>query len=110
MIESAETTDGPSRYWRLAEAPDIRVGFISPQSHSFGGSCDRVRLTVEGRLILCLGHEQSVDLMSILRGGHNDRALLECAIIEAMKAKPYRHEFQVNDDVQVVRLMNMTGG
>lgn len=110
LIESAETTGGPSRYWRLAEAPDTRIGFISPQSHSFCESCNRVRLTVEGRLILCLGHEQSVDLMSILRSAHYDRALLEGSILEAMKAKPYRHEFQVNDNVQVVRLMNMTGG
>lgn len=110
LIESAETTNGPSRYWRLVEAPNIRVGFISPQSHSFCDSCNRVRLTVEGRLILCLGHEQSVDLMSIVRGGHTDRVLLEDAILEAMQAKPYRHEFKVNDDIQVVRLMNMTGG
>lgn len=110
MVESAETTEGPSRYWRLAEAPNIRVGFISPQSHNFCDSCNRVRLTVEGRLILCLGHEQAVDLMPILRSDQNDRDLLENAIIESMKVKPYRHSFQVSDDVQIVRLMNMTGG
>ncbi|MEG1814623.1 GTP 3',8-cyclase MoaA [Pseudomonas sp.] len=110
LIESAETTDGPSRYWRLAEAPNTRVGFISPQSHNFCDSCNRVRLTVEGRLVLCLGQEHAVDLMPILRRDPGDRVLLEEAIIESMKVKPYRHGFQVSDDVQVVRLMNMTGG
>ncbi|WP_433885387.1 GTP 3',8-cyclase MoaA [Pseudomonas vranovensis] len=110
LIESAETTGGPSRYWRLAEAPGTRVGFISPQSHNFCDSCNRVRLTVEGRLILCLGQEHAVDLMPILRRDPGDRVLLEEAIIESMKVKPYRHGFQVSDDVQILRLMSMTGG
>lgn len=110
LLQSTETTNGPSRYWKLAEAPGIRVGFIFPQSHNFCDSCNRVRLTAEGLLVLCLGHERAVDLMSILRGDHSDRTLLEDAIIESMKLKPDRHGFQVSDDVQVVRLMNMTGG
>ncbi len=110
LIDSTESTQGPSRYWRVAEAPNIRLGFISPHSHNFCGTCNRVRLTVEGRLLLCLGNEHSMDLKAVLRAhpGHPER--LENAIIEAMKLKPYRHNFEINDDVQVVRFMNMTGG
>jgi cyclic pyranopterin phosphate synthase len=110
LIDSAESTQGPSRYWRLAEAPHIRLGFISPHSHNFCGTCNRVRLTVEGRLLLCLGNEHSVDLKDVLRRYPGEPKRLESAIIEAMKIKPYRHNFELNDDVQVVRFMNMTGG
>ena len=110
LIDSAESTQGPSRYWRLAEAPHIRLGFISPHSHNFCGTCNRVRLTVEGRLLLCLGNEHSVDLKAVLRRYPGDAKRLESAIIESMKLKPYRHSFELNDDVQVVRFMNMTGG
>ena len=110
LIDSAESTQGPSRYWRLAEAPHIRLGFISPHSHNFCGTCNRVRLTVEGRLLLCLGNEHSVDLKAVLRRYPGDAKRLESAIIESMKLKPYRHNFELNDDVQVVRFMNMTGG
>jgi cyclic pyranopterin phosphate synthase len=110
LIDSAESTQGPSRYWRLAEAPHIRLGFISPHSHNFCATCNRVRLTVEGRLLLCLGNEHSVDLKDVLRRYPGEPKRLESAIIEAMKIKPYRHNFELNDDVQVVRFMNMTGG
>ncbi|MQA56779.1 GTP 3',8-cyclase MoaA [Pseudomonas piscis] len=110
LMESAESTQGPSRYWRLAEAPQIRLGFISPHSHNFCGTCNRVRLTVEGRLLLCLGNEHSMDLKAVLRAHPGDTQRQEQAIVEAMKLKPYRHHFELNDEVQVVRFMNMTGG
>jgi len=110
LINSTESTQGPSRYWRLAEAPDIRVGFISPHSHNFCATCNRVRVTVEGRLLLCLGNEHSADLKATLRANPGQPEKLEKAIVEAMKLKPYRHNFEINDDVQVVRFMNMTGG
>lgn len=110
LLPSTDSTQGPSRYWRLAEAPHIRVGFISPHSHNFCGTCNRVRLTVEGRLLLCLGNEHSADLKSVLRANPGQPEKLEKAIIEAMKLKPYRHDFKLNDEVQVVRFMNMTGG
>ncbi|MDY7533255.1 GTP 3',8-cyclase MoaA [Pseudomonas sp. Bout1] len=110
LIDSAESTQGPSRYWRLAEAPHIRLGFISPHSHNFCGTCNRVRLTVEGRLLLCLGNEHSVDLKEVLRRYPGEPQRLQSAILESMKLKPYRHNFELNDDVQVVRFMNMTGG
>ncbi|MNN16551.1 Cyclic pyranopterin monophosphate synthase [compost metagenome] len=110
LMESAESTQGPSRYWRLAEAPEIRIGFISPHSHNFCGSCNRVRLTVEGRLLLCLGNEHSADLKAVLRAHPGDPQRLEQAIVQAMRLKPWSHNFQVNDEVQVLRFMNMTGG
>ncbi|MBD1589535.1 GTP 3',8-cyclase MoaA [Pseudomonas typographi] len=110
LLPSAESTQGPSRYWRLAEAPNIRVGFISPHSHNFCATCNRVRLTVEGRLLLCLGNEHSADLKAVLRAHPGQPQKLEKAIVEAMRLKPWRHDFQLNDDVQVVRFMNMTGG
>ena len=110
LINSTESTQGPSRYWRLAEAPDIRIGFISPHSHNFCATCNRVRVTVEGRLLLCLGNEHSADLKAVLRANPGQPQKLENAIIQAMKLKPYKHNFEINNDVQVVRFMNMTGG
>ena len=110
LIESAESSQGPSRYWRLAEAPDTRIGFISPHSHNFCGTCNRVRLTVEGRLLLCLGNEHAADLKAVLRAHPGQPERIDRAIREALTHKPYRHNFEVNDDVQIVRFMNMTGG
>lgn len=110
LFESAESTQGPSRYWRLVEAPEIRIGFISPHSHNFCGSCNRVRLTVEGRLLLCLGNEHSSDLKQVLRSYPADAERLDSAIREAMNLKPYSHHFETNGDVQILRFMNMTGG
>ncbi|MDD1017065.1 GTP 3',8-cyclase MoaA [Pseudomonas rubra] len=110
LLESAESTQGPSRYWRLAEAPDIRIGFISPHSHNFCGTCNRVRLTVEGRLLLCLGNEHASDLKQVLRAHPGDTRRLDKAIRQAMTLKPYSHTFDVSDQVQILRFMNMTGG
>lgn len=110
LIHSAESTSGPSRYWRVAEAPHIRIGFISPHSHNFCATCNRVRLTVEGRLLLCLGNEHSADLKAVLRGHPGQPHKLEKAILAALAIKPWKHEFRLDDEVQVVRFMNMTGG
>jgi cyclic pyranopterin phosphate synthase len=110
LLPSTESTSGPSRYWRIAGVADSRIGFISPHSHNFCATCNRVRLTVEGRLLLCLGNEHSVDLKAVLRANPGQPEKLEKAIVEAMKIKPWRHDFQLNDEVQVVRFMNMTGG
>jgi cyclic pyranopterin phosphate synthase len=110
LVPSTDSTSGPSRYWRIAGAPGSRIGFISPHSHNFCATCNRVRLTVEGRLLLCLGNEHSVDLKAVLRAHPGQPQRLEKAIVEAMKIKPWRHDFQLNDEVQVVRFMNMTGG
>lgn len=102
-------TAGPSRYYRI-ESHATRVGFISPVSHNFCESCNRVRVTVEGRLLLCLGNEYSVDLRRILREHPEDMDLLKETIREAMDIKPLRHYFYDKDHAQVVRFMNMTGG
>ena len=103
------STAGPSRYYRVAGS-DTRVGFISPVSHNFCESCNRVRVTVEGRLLLCLGNEHSVDLRDILRETPDDMGLLKRTIRAAMDIKPLKHHFYDKDEVQIVRFMNMTGG
>ena len=102
-------TAGPSRYF-LMESSDTRVGFISPVSHNFCDTCNRVRVTVEGRLLLCLGNEHSVDLRSILRDPATSDELLQETIRAAMDIKPYRHYFYDKDAPQIVRFMNTTGG
>ena len=109
LIPTTETTPGPSRYFRMADS-DSRVGFISPHSHNFCDTCNRVRVTVEGRLLLCLGNEHSVDLRAVLRRHPGDMQVLKTAIINALPLKPERHHFTTDGDVQVVRFMNMTGG
>ena len=102
-------TAGPSRYYRI-EGSDSRVGFISPVSHNFCESCNRVRVTVEGRLLLCLGNEHSVDLRQLLREQPGNEQALMDTIRTAMDIKPLRHHFYDKDAPQVVRFMNMTGG
>ncbi|MEX0617516.1 MAG: GTP 3',8-cyclase MoaA [Pseudohongiellaceae bacterium] len=109
LVSSAATTAGPSKYSQVPGYTS-RIGFISPVSHNFCADCNRVRVTVEGRLLLCLGNEHSVDLRAILRNpacGDDD---LRHAIIDAMAIKPERHYFYDKDHEQPVRLMNMTGG
>lgn len=102
-------TGGPSRYYKMADSPN-RVGFISPHSHNFCSTCNRVRVTAEGRLLLCLGNEHSMDLREVLRNNPGDSQVLQNALIEAMDLKPERHHFDLNEEPQIVRFMNMTGG
>ncbi|NRB40369.1 MAG: GTP 3',8-cyclase MoaA [Pseudomonadales bacterium] len=110
LQETAVQTNGPSRYYDVLGTKN-RVGFISPHSHNFCSSCNRVRVTAEGRLLLCLGNEYSVDLRQVVREFPHDKKRLQQAIIDAMDLKPERHHFDVEDDgVQIVRFMNMTGG
>jgi cyclic pyranopterin phosphate synthase len=106
---STEKTGGPSRYYRFADS-DSRVGFISPHSHNFCGDCNRVRVTVEGRLLLCLGNEDSLDLRYLMREKNADDTALQAAIINAMQLKPERHHFDLNEQPTIVRFMSMTGG
>ncbi len=112
LVASADTSGGPARYFHLADARRgaTRIGFISPHSHNFCHLCNRVRVTVEGRLLLCLGNEHSVDLRGVLRGSSGGMAALKQAIIDAMAIKPERHHFDLDAAPQVVRFMNMTGG
>ncbi|MCP1646896.1 GTP 3',8-cyclase MoaA [Pseudomonas nitroreducens] len=109
LLDSAEHSGGPARYVRLAQHPNTRIGFISPHSHNFCSTCNRLRLTAEGRLLLCLGHENSLDLRGLLRRHPvHDEPILE-ALRGALQRKPARHEFSVGD-VQVLRFMNLSGG
>ncbi len=109
LVNSASRTAGPSRYAQVV-GKESRVGFISPVSHNFCADCNRVRITVEGRLLLCLGNEHSVDLREILRDSSKSDEDLKQAIVAAMDIKPERHYFYDKDHAQPVRLMNMTGG
>lgn len=109
-ISSIEmNTAGPSRYYEI-EGQQSKVGFISPVSHNFCESCNRVRVTVEGRLLLCLGNEYSTDLRLLLRDQPDNTELLKQTIVEAMDIKPLRHYFYDEEQPQIVRFMNMTGG
>ena len=87
-----------------------RVGFISPHSHNFCASCNRVRVTAEGRLLLCLGNEHSLDLRRLMREEGANDAALRAAIVQAITLKPERHHFDLQAEPQIVRFMNATGG
>jgi cyclic pyranopterin phosphate synthase len=109
LVAIADKTGGPSDYCQVVGS-QTRVGFISPHSANFCSSCNRVRLTAEGRLLLCLGNEDSVDLKAVVRQYPNDMARLKQAIIEAMQIKPERHYFDLNEQPIIMRHMNATGG
>ena len=109
LTSSSESTGGPSKYYTMADS-NSRIGFISPHSHNFCGDCNRVRVTVEGRLLLCLGNEHSVDLKGVLRENPGDLTKLKKVIVDAMDLKPERHYFDNNADPQILRFMNTTGG
>ncbi len=108
LEESQLSSAGPSVYFDIPES-STSVGFISPHSHNFCHLCNRVRVTVEGRLLLCLGNEHSVDLKPLLRGSCDDEQL-RSAIIQAMDLKPEKHHFDLKDSTQILRFMNTTGG
>jgi cyclic pyranopterin phosphate synthase len=106
-----DRTGGPARYVRVAETGG-RLGFITPLTHNFCESCNRVRLTCTGTLYMCLGQEDAVDLRAPLRTGAND-AGLNAAIDEAMALKPKGHDFVIDRRAgkpAVARHMSVTGG
>ena len=109
LTPTTESTGGPSRYYRLGDG-QTRVGFISPHSHNFCDSCNRVRLTTEGLLLLCLGQEHSVDLKHVIRANPGDREALRQAIRDSMAIKPKGHDFQLQGQPVILRHMNVTGG
>ena len=84
LVASLEKTGGPSNYFKV-NGTSSRVGFISPHSDNFCSTCNRVRLTVEGRLLLCLGNEHSIDLKEMIRAPNVTSATLKQAIIDAME-------------------------
>jgi cyclic pyranopterin phosphate synthase len=109
LVPSAETSGGPARYFRIPSS-ETRVGFISPHSHNFCADCNRVRVTTEGQLLLCLGREQALDLRGILRAHPGNGERLSAAIGAAMQLKPQGHAFAVSASSSLPRHMNVTGG
>lgn len=109
LIPCTSRTGGPSRYYRVAGHAN-RIGFISPHSHNFCASCNRVRVTAQGRLLLCLGQEHSMDLRAVLRDPTTDDAALRAAIVQAMDLKPRGHDFSLREQPIILRHMNTTGG
>lgn len=109
LVPTTEGTGGPSRYFRVAGS-DTKVGFISPHSHNFCGDCNRVRVTAEGRLLLCLGQEHSADLRRALRANPTDDLAVKRAIAAAMSLKPRGHDFDLRAQPVIFRHMNATGG
>lgn len=98
---------GPARYWKTADGK-FTLGFITPRSQHFCETCNRVRMSVDGTLYLCLGQEDQFDLKPLLRRHCSDDEL-EAAIRSAIDLKPERHEFNSNPE-KIIRIMSMTGG
>ncbi|WP_288941942.1 GTP 3',8-cyclase MoaA [uncultured Roseovarius sp.] len=112
LTELSERTGGPARYVRLEETGQ-KIGFITPLTHNFCESCNRVRLTCTGELYLCLGQEDMADLRAPLRNNPGDDAPLEAAIRQAITLKPKGHDFDYSRqtvDGRVSRHMSHTGG
>ena len=110
LVASTQSTGGPARYWQIPNTK-TKLGFISPHSHNFCESCNRVRISCKGELFLCLGQEDKVDLMPILRAHPDDDTPLIEAIVQSMQVKPEGHDFDLNrTQPAVVRFMSHTGG
>jgi GTP 3',8-cyclase len=104
-------TGGPARYVDVAETGG-RLGFITPMTHNFCESCNRVRVTCTGTLFMCLGQEDAVDLRAVLRASPDDEPLAK-AIDRAIARKPKGHDFVIDRATRVPsvsRHMSMTGG
>lgn len=107
LAPTEHRTGGPSRYVAVPEL-GIRIGFISPLTENFCASCNRVRVTASGRLYMCLGQDDHVDLKAALRGG--GPAALDAALDRAMAGKPRAHDFRIGGAPAVARHMSVTGG
>ncbi|MEO0368744.1 MAG: GTP 3',8-cyclase MoaA [Pseudomonadota bacterium] len=117
LVESSfkDRAGGPARYHYVPNT-HTRVGFISPMSENFCSTCNRVRVTTEGQLLLCLGNEDALDLRAIIREGQaaglNEAQLqteLAQAIVESMQRKPEKHTFDPRE-IKITRFMSATGG
>ncbi len=109
LLRVGHRTGGPARYWQV-EGSTTRLGLISPLTANFCDGCNRVRLTTEGKLYMCLGHEDQVDLKAALRDG--GIVGLDAAIDRGLAAKPARHDFRIEAGAApaVGRHMSVTGG
>jgi cyclic pyranopterin phosphate synthase len=112
LTDLPEKTGGPARYVKIEETGQ-KIGFITPLSHNFCESCNRVRMTCTGDLFMCLGQEDNASLRDILRASPQDTAPLKAAIEAAIARKPLGHDFDYSRqkaDGQVSRHMSHTGG
>ena len=111
LTETDYRTGGPARYFKVEETGG-RLGFITPLTHNFCESCNRVRLTCTGTLYMCLGQNDAADLRAPLRASADDE-LLKRAIDEAISRKPKGHDFVIDRRTKqpaVARHMSVTGG
>jgi len=111
LTETDYRTGGPARYFRVSETGQ-RIGFITPLTHNFCESCNRVRLTCTGQLFMCLGQNDDADLRAVMRSGAGDTGV-KSAIRAAIARKPKGHEFDYSRQQvtgQVARHMSVTGG
>jgi cyclic pyranopterin phosphate synthase len=107
LVPAVMPGGGPARYVQVA-GTSLKIGFITPISQHFCETCNRVRLTVDGTLYLCLGQEDKVELRPLLRAGVDEEGL-KAAIRAAVDRKPERHEFR-EQPAKIVRFMSRTGG
>ncbi len=109
LTPDSHSTGGPARYWRVGDTGS-RLGLISPLTSNFCATCNRVRLSTDGKLHMCLGHEDSVDLKAAIRSG--GLAQVDALLDRALAAKPARHDFSVAPGAApaVARHMSVTGG
>ena len=110
LVDLPERTSGPARYVSVKETNN-KLGFITPLTHNFCESCNRVRLTCTGVLYMCLGQDDNADLKTVLR--EQGRDALEDAIRSAIGRKPKGHDFEISrqsSNVSVNRHMSLTGG
>ena len=107
LVPSVMSGGGPARYYKI-KGTDLNIGFITPISQHFCETCNRVRLSVDGVLYLCLGDEHKVELRPLLRSGISDE-YLKAELIKALDIKPLKHDFNEKPE-KVMRFMSMTGG
>jgi GTP 3',8-cyclase len=109
LLPDTHRTGGPARYWRIA-GTTTRLGLITPLTANFCDGCNRVRLATDGKLYMCLGHEESADLRAVLRGDGPEA--LDAAIDGALVRKPARHAFRIAAGAAPAtrRHMSVTGG
>ena len=111
-IQNPHANSGPSRYVRVAETGG-RLGFITPLTNNFCAGCNRVRVTCTGRIYMCLGQNDCVDLRSAIRDSDHPEQALNKALDEAVYRKPEKHEFEIRErgeNPYVQRHMSVTGG
>ena len=110
MTSLPHRSAGPARYWQL-EPLGLRLGLITPMSHNFCDDCNRLRLTTDGKIFMCLGSEMHVDLKKAMRD--EGMAAVDRLLQQALRLKPERHDFErqlADPELRLARHMNATGG